>query len=150
MLQQVISNLATLESAVAIIVGILGGMLIGALPGLSATMGVPCSYLLLTACEFVSTHNGHRAVYSCNLRRQLFSHTYSHTGTPSSAATAMDGYQLTLHGKGLKAIGVSTVSSVIGGTFSAIMLMLIAPQLSKLSLKFGPPEYFLIALFGLQ
>ena len=52
-------------------------------------------------------------------------------------------------GQSLHAIGISTTSSVIGGVISAIALMLIAPPLARLSLKFGSTEYFLIAIFGL-
>ena len=70
-------------------------------------------------------------------------------GTPSSAATAMDGYQMTLRGEGLKALGTSTVCSVIGGVVSAIALLILAPPLAQISLKFSAPEYFLMAVFGL-
>jgi putative tricarboxylic transport membrane protein len=70
-------------------------------------------------------------------------------GTPASGATADDGFALTLQGKGLQAIGVSTVCSCFGGFLSGVALIFIAPQLAKLSLLFGPAEYFFVALFGL-
>lgn len=67
----------------------------------------------------------------------------------ASAATAADGFALTRQGKGLKAIGTSTICSMIGGTISAIALLFIAPALSQVALKFSSLEYFLIGVFGL-
>ena len=55
--------------------------------------------------------------------------------------------QLEQHGG--RAIGLSTFASWIGGTISALVLICVAPQLAKLALKFGPPEYFCLAVFGL-
>lgn len=150
MIQEIIANLCTLEVAVAMIVAILGGMLIGALPGLSATMGValliPLTYSMTPSAALIML----TVLYTSAIYGGSFTAILIHTpGTASSAATAMDGYQLTLKGQGLRALGIATVSSMFGGTVSAIMLMFIAPQLAKLSLMFGPPEYFLISLFGL-
>ncbi|MGE0566241.1 MAG: tripartite tricarboxylate transporter permease, partial [Pseudolabrys sp.] len=67
----------------------------------------------------------------------------------ASAATAIDGFALTQKGEFNKAIRISTFASVVGGVVSALSLLLIAPPLSLLSLKFGPPEYFMLAIFGL-
>ena len=90
------------------------------------------------------------AVYVSAVYGGSFSAILIHTpGTPASAATAIDGYELTKQGKGLKAIGVSTIASVMGGTISAVALLFVAPQLVKVSLLFSTPEYFLIAIFGL-
>ena len=90
------------------------------------------------------------AVYTSAIYGGSITAVLIHTpGTPASAATAMDGYEMTKQGKGLKAIGVVTISSMIGGTISGFALMFIAPPLAKLSLQFSAPEYFLMALFGL-
>ena len=70
-------------------------------------------------------------------------------GTPASAATMIEGRQFTARGEGGRAIGLSTFASWIGGTISALVLICVAPQLAKLALKFGPPEYFCLAVFGL-
>ncbi len=150
MVQVIMQNLLTGEVAVAFFVAILGGMLIGALPGLSATMGValllPVTYTMSPSAALIMV----TVLYTAAIYGGSFSAILIHTpGTASSAATAMDGYQLTLQGRGLEALGLSTVGSVFGGTVSAIALILVAPQLAKLSLKFGAPEYFFIAIFGL-
>ncbi len=140
----------TPEVWLSLIIGVLGGMLVGALPGLSASMAVallipvtfqmsPAAGLVLLVSVYTS------AIYGGSVTACLI-HT---PGTPSSAATALDGFPMTKKGQGLKAIGISTVSSMIGGSISAIALLLIAPQLSKLSLLMSSLEYFLLALFGL-
>ena len=69
-------------------------------------------------------------------------------GTAASAATTMDGYEMTKQGRGMEAISVVTVASVTGGIIGAICLILFAPALGKISLMFSCLEYFLIACFG--
>lgn len=149
-MQAVISDLFTLQTILALSLGTLGGLIVGALPGLSATLGmsllIPITYSMDTVPAMVML----AAVYCSAVYGGSFSAILIHTlGTPASAATAIDGYQLTKQGKGLQALGVSTVSSMIGGFISGILLLLVAPQLVKVALKFSSPEYFLIALFGL-
>ncbi len=146
----VIHQLFSLESVVALVLGTFGGLVIGALPGLSATMGmallIPFTYGMEPAPAMIMLG----AVYVSAVYGGSFSAILIHTpGTPASAATALDGYPLTLQGRGLEAIGVSTVGSVIGGVVSALALLFTAPQLVKVSLWFSTPEYFLIAIFGL-
>lgn len=147
---QVLSQLFSLESLLALVVGTFGGLVVGALPGLSATMGmsllIPITYGMAPAPALIMI----ASVYVSAVYGGSFSAILIHTpGTPASAATAIDGYQLTKQGKGLQAVGVSTTASVIGGVISALALLFIAPQLVKVSLWFSAPEYFLIALFGL-
>jgi len=150
LLAAVASQLASLDVILMLVVGVLGGIVLGALPGLSATMGIallipitfgmpPTAALILLAAIYTA------AVYGGSITAILI-HT---PGTPASAATAMDGYQMTLRGQGLKALGTSTVCSAIGGFVSAIALLVFAPPLAEISLKFSAPEYFLMAVFGL-
>lgn len=145
-----IPSLFTMESIIGLVVGVVGGMVIGALPGLSATMGIavlipvtygmdPTAALIMLSSIYTS------AVYGGSISAILI-HT---PGTPSSAATCLDGYPMTQKGEALHAMGVSTTSSCFGGFCSAIALLLIAPPLAKLSLRFSSSEYFLIAIFGL-
>lgn len=143
-------SLFTVEVLVALFAGVAFGMVVGALPGFTATMG--CSLLLpitvgmgtvpamvmLVSLYTSSTYGGSMTA--------ILLHT---PGTAASAATADDGFAMTLQGKGLQAIGVSTVTSCLGGLLSGIALIFISPLLAKLSLLFGPAEYFFVALFGL-
>ena len=126
-ISQAFAHLFTLEAGLGLLIGVVGGMIIGALPGLSATMGIalliPVTYgmdqtaaILMMAAIYTS------AVYGGSISAILI-HT---PGTPSSAATCLDGYPMTQKGEALHAIGLSTTSSVIGGIISAIALLLIA------------------------
>jgi putative tricarboxylic transport membrane protein len=71
-------------------------------------------------------------------------------GTPAAAATVFDGYPLAQKGMAGKAIGMATVASGIGGTFTAICLTFFAPILANFALRFSAPEYFALAVFGLS
>ena len=70
-------------------------------------------------------------------------------GTPSASATALDGYPLCQQGQAGKALGVSAVSSFIGGLISSICLILVAPQLARIALNFHAADYFALSFFGL-
>ncbi len=71
-------------------------------------------------------------------------------GTASSVVTALDGYAMAQKGQAGLALGISTTSSVFGGITSSIVLLFFAPILASYALKFGPPEYFALALLGLS
>ncbi len=150
MVQEILTGLFSFQTLIALVVGVCGGTLIGCLPGLSASMGValllPITYSMDTIPAMVML----TAIYTCAIYGGSISAILIHTpGTPSSAATALDGYTMTLKGKGLQAVGYSTYSSMVGGVISAIALFTISPALSLLSLKFSSAEYFFIAIFGL-
>lgn len=71
-------------------------------------------------------------------------------GTPSAAATVIDGYLLSKKGQAGKALGMAIYSSVFGGIFSLLVLILVAPQIAKIAIKFGPAELFALVVFGLS
>jgi putative tricarboxylic transport membrane protein len=70
-------------------------------------------------------------------------------GESSSVITALDGHQMARKGRGGAALFLAAVGSFIAGTIGLVLLTFLAPQLAELALKFGPPEFFSIALFGL-
>jgi putative tricarboxylic transport membrane protein len=70
-------------------------------------------------------------------------------GEAASIITCLDGYQMARKGRAGPALGMSAFGSFIGGTFSIIGLMLLAPLLARAALRFGPPEYFALMFFGL-
>lgn len=126
------------------------GITIGALPGLSAAMGVallipitfgmnPSTGLIVLAGVYCG------AIFGGSISAILI----RTPGTPAAAATAIDGYQLTLKGKAGKALGTAIIASFIGGILSSISLYLFAPKLARLALMFGPAEYFWLSIFGL-
>ena len=130
--------------------GVIGGIIVGALPGLTATMGVailvPFSFgmepvpglLMLLGLYAGAIYGGSVAAILINT-----------PGTPSAAATILDGTPMFLRGEGGRAIGMATYSSVFGGIGSAIFLVTLAPLLSKFALAFSAPEYFALAVLGI-
>jgi len=148
---EILANLFNLHTLVGLLIGVVGGIFIGVLPGLSAAMGIalliPFTFSMQpTGALIMLTGIYAAAIYGGSILAILI----CVPGTPASAATAMDGYELTKQGKGLQAIGISTIASMTGGTLSAVFLLLIAPPLAGLSVKFNAPEFFLIAIFGLS
>lgn len=131
-------------------IGTIAGICIGALPGLTATMGVA---LLLPLTFGMNATQGTLmllGIYCGAIYGGSISAILLHTpGTPASAATAIDGYKLAMNGDAGRALGASTLSSFVGGVVSVICLCLISPLLAKLALKFSSAEYFLLAVFGL-
>ena len=126
------------------------GIVIGALPGFTSTMGVA---LFIPVTFSMSPETGLIflvAIYCASTYGGSISAILIQTpGTPAAIITAIDGYELTKQGKGGQALGMATFSSFLGGVISAVALLLIAPPLAKLVLLFGPSEIFFLALFGL-
>ena len=126
------------------------GIVIGCLPGLSAAMGVA---LLLPMTFSMDASTGMimlGAIYCGAIFGGSISAILIHTpGTPASAATAIEGYQMTLKGQAGKALGTACISSFFGGLLSCISLYFFAPILGQLAMKFGSPEYFWLSIFGL-
>ncbi|MCF8482655.1 MAG: tripartite tricarboxylate transporter permease [Rhodospirillum sp.] len=141
----------TVANFAAIVIGVIAGIVVGALPGLSATMAisvlVPFTFGLdpLVALGLMAgIYNG--AMYGGAIPAILL----RIPGTPAAVATCFDGYPMAQQGKGGYALQVAVVSSSIGGIASALALMLLAPPLSRVTLLFGPSEIFWIAVFGLS
>lgn len=149
-LVEALGNVFSLNVLLNMILGTAAGICIGALPGLTATMGVA---LLLPLTFGMETTQGILmllgiycgAIYGGSITAVLL-HT---PGTPASAATAIDGYEMAKQGQGGRALGIVTFSSYIGGLVSVACLILISPQLAKLALRFSSAEFFLLAVFGL-
>lgn len=134
----------------AIALGTLGGIVIGALPGLTATMGVALLIPLTFGMSPVMGLNMLIGIYIGGIYGGCISSILLRTpGTPASAATVLDGYPMAQKGEAGRALGMATVASFIGGIFAAIVLAFLAPQLAGIALKFGASEYFALALFGL-
>lgn len=130
--------------------GIVGGILVGALPGLTATMGCallipftfgrpPIQGLLMLIGIFCG------GIYGGSISGILI----RTPGTPAAAATLLDGHPLAQQGMGGKAIGMATIASFFGGTIGALIMTFLSPQIAKIGLKFGPAEFFALAFFGL-
>lgn len=145
-----LSQLFELNALWTIALGTLGGLIIGALPGLTATMGVALLIPMTFGMTPVVGLNMLIGIYIGGIYGGCVSSILLRTpGTPASAATVLDGYPMAQRGEAGKALGMATIASTIGGLFAAIVLATLAPQLASIALKFGAPEYFALALFGL-
>ncbi len=126
------------------------GLSIGALPGLSAGIAVALMIPFTFSMKPVTGLAVLAAVYMSAVYGGCFSAILINTpGTPGSIATCYDGHPMAKQGKGIKAIIAATMGSTFGGLVGCLALLFIAPSLARITLKFGPPEYFWVAIFGL-
>ena len=126
------------------------GLIVGALPGLGTVtalaMVLPFTFVLspayaigmLLAIYVSSVFGGSIPAVLINV-----------PGTPQSAATSYEGYPMAQKGEAAAALGWVTVASTLGGLFSATILVLAAPQLAALAIKFGVIEIFALIVFSL-
>jgi len=133
----------------SITAGTIVGIIVGAMPGLTATMAVALLIPVTFGMQPLVGLALMGGVYCGGMYGGAISSILLSTpGTPAAAATAFDGYPMTKQGKGGTAITVATWASFWGGIFSTVVLM--APALAHFSLRFGPPEYFVLAVMGLS
>ena len=143
-------SLLNLPVLLALVGGTAGGIVIGAIPGLTATMAVALLIPVTFGMDPVVGLAMMGGVYSGGMYGGAISSILLSTpGTPAAAATAFDGYPMTKKGLGSQALAVATVSSFWGGIISTIALLFVAPSLARVALRFGPPEFFLLAILGL-
>ena len=130
--------------------GVFVGTLIGVLPGIgvSATLAmlIPITYGIPTASAIIMLAG---ICYGAQYGGSTTSILVNIPGEATSVVTCLDGYQMAKQGRAGKALGISAIGSFIAGTFGVFLLVLIALPLSEFALKFGPPEYFSLMIFGL-
>ena len=134
-----------------LLVSTLGGVVIGALPGLNATNGAALLLPFTLSMEAIPAIASLVAIYcSATFAGAITAILINTPGTPASATTCLDGYPLAQRGEAGRALGMAVVSSTIGGVLSVICLMMAAPLLARMAYHFTPPEYFALTLFGLS
>jgi putative tricarboxylic transport membrane protein len=134
-----------------LLVGTFSGLIIGTLPGLTATMAVA----ILTPLTFWLSPNEGLAMLIGVWNSAIFSGGISAIlintpGTPASIASTFDGFALTKKGMAGLALGINVVFSFIGGILGVVALILVGFPLARFALSFGPAEYFTLAIFGLS
>ena len=130
--------------------GVVIGIIFGALPGFSAAMGIA----ILMPITFSMTPEAGLIMMGALFAGAMWGGSVSAIlintpGTPGAAATVLDGYPMAKQGRAADALRESVMSSFWGGILGVIVLQLFAPPLAKVSLMFGPPEYFILAIFGM-
>lgn len=143
-------TVATPSVLLFLVIGCVVGLVIGALPGLTGNMAIA----LMVPMTFGMDPSVGLAFLAAIYCSSIFGGSISAIllgipGTISSFATTLDGYPLAKKGKAGLALGTSTMASVFGGLFSAVVLLFLTPVLAEVALKFGPGEYFAISLLGI-
>lgn len=143
-------NALKFTNIIAALLSVAIGIVVGSLPGLSAAMGVALLIPITFGMPAETALIALAGVYCGAMYGGSISAILLHTpGTSSAAATAIDGYPMTLKGQAGKALATATIASFIGGILSSVALYTLSPPLASLALKFGPPEYFWLSIFGL-
>ncbi len=129
--------------------GALTGIIVGCLPGLSATLCIALlttvtvklpanDAILILVCSYVGTlYGGSRSAILLNI-----------PGTAANAASCADGHALALRGEAGRAIGIATSGAFSGVLFGVLCLAAFTPVLARVALSFGSYEFFWLALFG--
>lgn len=144
-------NIFTVQVILMTFVGALGGILLGAMPGLTATMGVALLVPFTFGMELIPSIGMLLGIYCGGMYGGSISAILIRTpGTPAAAATVMDGYPMGQKGEAGRALSIALFSSFVGGMIGAILMTFLSPLLSTFALRFGPSEYFMLAIFGLS
>ncbi len=150
MLQSFLAALTPVNILLALL-GVTSGTVIGAIPGLTATMAVAVLVPLTFTMPPENALILMGAIYTGAIYGGAYAAILLNTpGTPSAIATTLDGFPMAKRGDGDLAMTVACLASVVGGLVGASALLTLAPPLSKVALSFGPAEYFWLAIFGLS
>ncbi|MFR8276975.1 MAG: tripartite tricarboxylate transporter permease [Desulfovibrio fairfieldensis] len=145
-----IMSALSLSALLANLMGVALGIIFGALPGLTAAMGVALLIPLTFGMAPVDAFSALLGMYCGAIYGGCITAILVGTpGTVSAAATMLEGPALTARGESRKALDMATIASFIGGIFSALALVSVAPLLARAAMSFSAPEYFAVAVFGL-
>ena len=140
----------SLQNLAFALIGCVLGTLIGVLPGLGPAAGtailIPLTFkldptgalIMLSAIYYGAMYGGTMTSVLINV-----------PGEAASVVTCIDGHQMAKQGRGGTALGIAAIGSFVGGIFATIALVIVAPPLAQVALKFGPPEFFALMLVGL-
>lgn len=138
-------------SLLTLVLSVFFGLIVGMLPGLTATMAVALltglTYKLSNEIAVLSLVAVYVGAISGGCQSAILMNI---PGTPASAATAVDGFPIGQRGEGGLAIFVATAASCIGTLGGTLCILLLTPPLALLALKFGAFEFFVLALFGVM
>ncbi|MDQ0157182.1 tripartite tricarboxylate transporter permease [Robertmurraya andreesenii] len=149
-LQYILQPFIQWDLLLIVAVGTLFGFIVGALPGLSVTMGVTllvsltyswdttAAIVFMVSAYVSGIYGGSRTAILMNI-----------PGSVASLATTFDGYPLAQQGEAGRAIGIATIYSCIGGTLGIIVFALASPLLADFALSFASRDYFLLMVLGL-
>ena len=145
-----ILSVFTVKTILFILGGVIAGIIMGSIPGLTVTMGVALFLPITFGMSPVEGLSLLLGLYIGGTSGGLMSAILLKIpGTPASIATTFDGYPMAAKGEAGRALGIGIVYSFIGGMLSLVVLICVSPLLAEVALQFGPYEYFSIAIFSL-
>lgn len=146
-----LSSLMTPTIMLYMVIGVVMGLVFGAIPGLTGTMAIALCLPLTFGMDTTSAFALLIALYIGGISGGLVSATLINIpGTPSSVATTFDGAPMARNGQAGKALGVGTFYSLFGNLFGIAIMIFVAPLLARVALKFGVFEYFAVSCFALS
>jgi putative tricarboxylic transport membrane protein len=132
-------------------VGVIVGTLIGALPGIGPVSGLSILVPLAFGMNPISAMILMCGIYyGCMYGGTITSVLMNVPGESASIMTCLDGHAMARQGRAGPALTIAAIASFIAGTFSVVMLTVLAPPIAEAALSFGPPEYFALTLLGLS
>ncbi len=143
-------SLLTINGVLLLLFGSFLGTIVGTIPGLGGavllTMLLPFIYgmpVIPALCLLLAAHTG---IYFSGSITAILLNT---PGAPESAATTFDGYAMTKQGKAARALGISAVSTTIGGWIGVALLLIVIPLMFQLIKLFQPSEYLMLAVLAI-
>ncbi|MCM3760500.1 tripartite tricarboxylate transporter permease [Alkalihalobacillus oceani] len=145
-----VAAVMSVKTILFIVIGVMVGLVFGSIPGLTATMAIAITLPMTFGMSAMDGMAILMGLYIGGVSGGLVpAILLKLPGTPSSIATTFDGYPMAQKGEAGKAFGYAILFSFLGGLLSIFILMLLAPPLANIALKFGPFEYFAITVFAL-
>lgn len=145
-----ILSIFTIKIIALIFGGTVLGIIFGAIPGITVTMGVALFLPVTFGMQPIEALSLLMGLYIGGTSGGLISAILLKIpGTPASIATTFDGHPMAARGEAGKALGVGIVYSFLGGMFSLLVLFFVSPWLAEAALQFGSYEYFSIGVFSL-
>ena len=131
--------------------GALGGILLGAIPGMTATMGVALLIPFSFGMDLIPSIGLLLGIYCGGMYGGSISAILIHApGTPSAAATLLDGYPMCQKGQAGKALSIAMFASFCGGVLGALIMTFLSPLVARVAMKFTSAEMLMLAFFGLS
>lgn len=150
LLLQALFELLRPDTLLFLFAGVLVGLVFGVIPGLGGTTALalllPLTYGMNVTHAFAMAGGIMGAIA---MGGSISAILLNAPGTAPSAATCLDGHPLAKQGRAADAIGAVATASPLGGIFGVLTLLLVLPVARDIVLLFGPPEFFLVAVFGI-
>ena len=134
-----------------LVLGTFVGIVFGSIPGMTAAMGIVLFLPLTFKIDPVSSISLLLGIYTGGISGGLISAALLRMpGTPSSVATCFDAYPMANKGEPGRALGIGIFSSFLAGLVTSVLMIILAPLIAKVALKFGNFEYFAIGILALS